>query len=195
MTALDQSTKQRIVGILVILIVAIVLLPIVFDGEGSYQLPLESRIPTPAPFPVPPKLEAERPVVVADTEEILIPIEQEQPTEAATVVVEQTEAQTSTQIADNSNAPKLDTTGLAEGWSVRLASFSNEDNARQLMGKLEAVGHRAYHRELESAEGQMLTAVYVGPVVDRTASQSLQRQLLAEFQLSGIIVRYEIDDL
>lgn len=194
MTALDKSTKQRIVGTLVILIVAIVLLPIVFDGQGSYQLPLDSRIPTPAPFSVPPPLEAERPVIVADTPQIRVqPPELEADPEPATT--EEPSAELDSSVPDTTNAPKLDSVGLAEGWSVRLASFSNAQNASNLIGQLEAVGHRAYQRELQSAAGQTLTAVYVGPVVDRSASQSLQRQLMAEFQLSGMIVRYEIDEL
>jgi len=35
----------------------------------------------------------------------------------------------------------------------------------------------------------------VGPGVDRDAVQQLQRQLLAETQLSGIVVRYEVEQL
>jgi len=188
MTALDQSTKQRIVGILVILIAAIVLLPVVFDGQGSYQAPLESRIPEPAPFPVPEPLTTERPVVLADTEEIRV----SDPGPAAAVIVEPDAVDTQTPDAP---APSLDVTGLAEGWSVRLASFSNDTNARKLLQQLEAAGHRAYAREMMSSTGQKLTAIYVGPGVDRAAMQSLQRQLLDEFQLSGMVVRYEIEDL
>lgn len=190
MTALDQSTKQRIVGVVVILIAAIVLLPIVFDGQGSYQAPLESRIPEPAPFPVPEPLTAERPVVLADTEEIrLTPAEPEE-TDSVTLESDVVNAQTS-----DAPVPSLDVTGLAEGWSVRLASFSNDTNARKLLQQLETAGHRAYAREMVSSTGQELTAIYVGPGVDRAAMQSLQRQLLDDFQLSGMVVRYEIEDL
>lgn len=190
MTALDQSTKQRIVGILVILIAAIVLLPVVFDGQGSYQAPLESRIPEPAPFPVPEPLTPERPVVLADTDDIRVTTPEPVGADTGTLETDAVNTQTS-----GAPVPSLDVAGLAEGWSVRLASFSNDTNARNLLQQLEAAGHRAYAREMQSSAGQTLTAIYVGPGVDRAAMQSLQRQLLDEFQLSGMVVRYEIEDL
>jgi cell division septation protein DedD len=50
-TGLDQSKTQRVVGATVLVIAAAVILPVLFDGQGSYELPLESRIPTAEPFP------------------------------------------------------------------------------------------------------------------------------------------------
>ena len=63
---MNQSTKQRIVGTLVLLIAALVLLPVLLDGEGSYRTPLESRIPSPPPFEEPARVIPERPVILAD---------------------------------------------------------------------------------------------------------------------------------
>ena len=44
---LQQNTKQRIVGTVVLLACCLIFLPIVFDGEGSYEPALTSRIPDP----------------------------------------------------------------------------------------------------------------------------------------------------
>ena len=233
-TGLDQSTKQRVVGIAVIVIAAIVLLPVLFDGQGSYELPIESRIPEPTPFPTPPRIIPERPVIVADGE----------PASVVTQAVEEPTAQDSaepdpdpltpdsvvsnqntdtaeppaaadddnapvsiddiiaslgldsaqSQTASSDSAPRLDADGLPEGWSVRLASFSSESNARNLVERLSNAGHRAYTRVLESSQGP-LVAVFVGPGVDRAAVQQLQQQLQQQFQLAGIVVRYEIEEL
>lgn len=231
-TGLDQSTKQRVVGIAVIVIAAVVLLPVLFDGQGSYELPIESRIPEPTPFPTPPRIIPERPVIVADSE----------PASVVTQAVEEPAAQDSAEpdpvtpdsVASNQNtdpveppaaadddtapmsiddiiaslgldsaqsetassdsAPRLDADGLPEGWSVRLASFSSESNARNLVERLSNAGHRAYTRVLESSQGP-LVAVFVGPGVDRAAVQQLQQQLQQQFQLAGIVVRYEIEEL
>ncbi|OGT70006.1 MAG: hypothetical protein A3H44_14925 [Gammaproteobacteria bacterium RIFCSPLOWO2_02_FULL_57_10] len=214
---MDQSTKQRIVGILVILIAASALLPSLFDGQGSYQMPLESRIPEPVAFPTPPTVIAERPVITADTDTIriaestpagvtepeLVPDttvapEIEQP--LSEPAVEQPDTSQVAAVAPQqatvaaTDAPGLDSVGLPEGWSVRLASFSSYPNALNLVDRLQSRGHPAYIREIPSAQG-ILTAVFVGPGVDRASVQQLQQQLLEEFQLSGIIVRYEIEDL
>lgn len=210
---MDQHTKQRIVGSAVILIAAVVLLPVLFDGQGSYDMPLESRIPAPVAFPEPPRIVPERPVVIADTDQIRVdavaPADvasaEPQPTPAlasqdatATPVVEPetvvVAAVTEPVAPPAVVAPKLDSTGLPEGWSVRLGSFSSAANARSLVERLQARGHRAYTREVRTEQGT-LTAVFVGPGVDRAAMQQLQRQLLDEFELSGIVVRYEIESL
>lgn len=239
---MDQSTKQRVVGIAVIVIAAVVLLPVLFDGQGSYELPIESRIPEPAPFPVPPRVIPERTVIVADTDQTAVatdltpaPIAQDpllqdpltaDPAVQDSVVQDSVDQQAAAANANpqelpasddapvsiddiiaslgldaaqrdtqsNDSAPRLDSDGLPEGWSVRLASFSSEANARNLVERLQNAGHRAYTRTLESAQGP-LVAVFVGPGVDRTAMLQLQQQLQQQFQLNGIVVRYEIEQL
>ena len=210
---MDQNTKQRIVGSGVILVVAVVLLPVLFDGQGSYDMPLESRIPAPLAFPEPPRIVPERPVVIADTDQIRVdavaspdlpiaapqstPVSASQDTSAPSVVVPAAAviaAVTEPAVLPPVEAPKLDSAGLPEGWSVRLGSFSSAANARSLVERLQARGHRAYSREVRTEQGT-LTAVFVGPGVDRAAMQQLQGQLLDEFELSGILVRYEIESL
>lgn len=210
---MDQNIKQRIVGSAVILVAAVVLLPILFDGQGSYDMPLESRIPEPVSFPEPPRIVPERPVVIADTDQIRVdaaatpdvveaeplstPASDTQDGAATQAVVPEpivVAAVTEPVETPAVVAPKLDSAGLPEGWSVRLGSFSSASNARSLVERLQARGHRAYTREVRTEQGT-LTAVFVGPGVDRAAMQQLQRQLLDEFELSGIVVRYEIESL
>ena len=237
---MEQSIKQRIVGIAVLLVAAVVLLPALFDGEGSYPLPLESRIPAPVPFPDAPRAVPERPVITADSADIRIatnptleaveeevpePVAQEQIAQSAAESAPETPVDETPEIsaplartapeqtpapavpepapaaaptptpAPAASAPaSLDSTGLPQGWSVRLASFSNQTNARNLVERLQNNGHRAYTRQLSSSQGP-LTAVYVGPDVDRAAAQRLQAQLQREYDLAGIVVRYEIEEL
>lgn len=64
---MNQGTKQRIVGTVVLLALALIFLPIIFDGEGSYQAPLSSRIPEPPVITLLPETEPMRPVLaIAD---------------------------------------------------------------------------------------------------------------------------------
>lgn len=203
---MNQITKQRVVGIAVIVFAAAVILPVLFDGRGSYELPLESRIPDPVPFPIPPRLMPERPVIVADTDQIRVNSNDTSAPVTDTSVatgqpqVPAPEAVTAPQVlADDpvnspATAPSLDPVGLPEGWSVRLASFSDQANAQNLIDILQSNGHRAYTRQISSSQGP-LTAVFVGPGVDRASVQQLQQQLRAETELSGIVVRYEIEEL
>ena len=197
---MDQSTKQRVVGIVVVVIAAAVILPVLFDGQGSYELPLESRIPEPVAFPAPPRIIPERPVITADTPAIRVdaastdqPSAEPAAPAASVQIAPEPAASAETPVAV-AEAPQLDPNGLPQGWSVRLASFSNQANARNLLERLQSRGHRAYIREISSSQGALM-AVFVGPGVDRASMQRLQQQLQEEFQLSGIVVRYEIEEL
>lgn len=60
---MNQNTKQRIVGTLVLLALALIFLPIIFDGGGTYQRPVSSRIPTPPDVPVMPEPNPQRPLL------------------------------------------------------------------------------------------------------------------------------------
>ncbi len=211
---MDQSRKQRVVGAIVLLIAAVVILPILFDGQGSYQLPLESRIPAAQPFPEVPRIEAVRPEIAADSDQLSFQPDAE-PVDTVVVATPAPSVDAPADVAEPTAPPAdtepdattaaaatlpvvpppvLDSDGLPEGWSVRLASFSSAANAQALVERLLARGHRAYVRQITSSQGP-LTAVFVGPGADRAAMLQLQRQLQDEFQLSGIVVRYEIEAL
>ncbi len=197
-----------------LLIAAVVILPILFDGQGSYQLPLESRIPAAQPFPEVPRIEAVRPEIAADSDQLSFQPDAE-PVDTVVVATPAPSVDAPADVAEPTAPPAdtepdattaaaatlpvvpppvLDSDGLPEGWSVRLASFSSAANAQALVERLLARGHRAYVRQITSSQGP-LTAVFVGPGADRAAMLQLQRQLQDEFQLSGIVVRYEIEAL
>ncbi|MCG8414940.1 MAG: hypothetical protein MI746_12040, partial [Pseudomonadales bacterium] len=54
-------------GTVVLLALALIFLPIIFDGQGSYQTPLSSRIPDPPQVAVLPEPVQTRPVIIADS--------------------------------------------------------------------------------------------------------------------------------
>ncbi|MDP2285114.1 MAG: SPOR domain-containing protein, partial [Pseudohongiella sp.] len=213
-------------------VTALILLPVIFDGEGSYQPAVQIDIPARPQQPIPAQLDPQRPVITADSDAIRIrpespatvvlnntePVESDNTDEPVTqtgaspsdgvarVAVAPTPAPTvapttapatspgATVAASSAEPASLDPQGLPEGWSVRLASFSNTENATALVARLQTAGHRAYSRKVESSQG-ILTAVFVGPLVNRAAAQTLLEQLRQDFQLNGMIVRYEIDPL
>lgn len=242
---MNQNTRQRLIGTLVLAVAALILLPVIFDGEGSYQPVLQTDIPTRPTQPQAARTDPQRPVITADTDAIrlnnvpdtgaasadtadqdgaasTVTASSEQPSavrssvESSEEPAEQTPEAPAEQTAEssptsespasepagtvstaatnNTDTPALDNQGLPLGFSVRLGSFGNATNASNLVTRLQDVGHRAYTRRLESSQG-MLTAVFVGPVVDRSTAASLLETLREEFELNGLIVRYEIEEL
>lgn len=208
---MQQSTKQRIVGTIVLLALALIFLPIIFDGQGSYETPISSRIPDPPEIAILPEPVQTRPVIVADS----LP----EPENEASVTTEEIAASAAVAATDeegtstdNSDAeadlaavitsvpvyqrepPGLGADGLPQGWSVRLGSFADAANAQNLTQRLLDAGYRAYTRTIQSEQGE-LTGVYVGPWVDRSTVAQYQQELQQQFQLTGIVVRYEIEAL
>lgn len=210
-----------------LLALALIFLPIIFDGEGSYQTPLASRIPEPPVFTLLPEPEPVRPVILADSDAINVPVAVPDATPQAASI--ETDTETEADSADTTDTttsanpdtvvttvpesagtadvaivesqpvfsrdvPTLDANGLPEGWSVRLGSFSESANATALLERLQTAGYRAYSRQVTSGQTSM-TAVYVGPWIDRALVNDYQKRLQDEFQLSGMVVRYEIDPL
>ena len=189
-----------------------IFLPIVFDGEGSYEPALTSRIPDPPQITILPEPKQTRPIIIADSD---IPAVTPSATDVdQTVSAKQasdTGADTALNIAleDTDTVPKISESvpartghegtlpqlgvdGLPTGWSVRLGLFSNADNAAVLLERLQNAGYRAYIREIESDEGQ-LRGVFVGPWLNRELSAGYQSSLQREFQLAGIVVPYEME--
>jgi len=209
---LQQNTKQRIVGTVVLLACCLIFLPIVFDGEGSYEPALTSRIPDPPQITILPEPQQTRPVIIADSDVPAVPppeTEADQP--ASAEQISDSDAEIASTIAQETTAagpevsesvpaytrqdetlPQLGEDGLPSGWSVRLGLFSHADNAAILLERLQEAGYRAYMREIESDEG-LLRGVFVGPWLDRQLSAGYQSSLQEEFQLAGIVVPYEME--
>ena len=209
---MQQNTKQRIVGTVVLLACCLIFLPIVFDGEGSYESALTSRIPDPPQITILPEPQQTRPVIIADSDVPAVPqpeTDVDQP--ASANQISDSDAEIASTVAQETTAagpevsesvpaysrqdetlPQLGEDGLPSGWSVRLGLFSNADNAEILLERLQEAGYRAYMREVESHEGR-LRGVFVGPWLDRQLSADYQNSLQEEFQLAGIVVPYEME--
>jgi len=244
---LNQNTRQRIIGTVVLAIVAIILLPAIFDGESSYQSSLQTNIPDRPERPLANRELPQRPTIQADSEAIQVrdPLSDDSPdsdnlapgaqnptsvasdassasvdadnnaettSEPVVETVSSAEqpaapsesasgssaandsAEPDTEVADaaSNDEPGLDVSGLPEAWSVRVGAFGNASNAANLLQRLTDGGHRAYTRPVSSS-GRQLTAVFVGPLISRQEAQGVLAQVKTDYDLSGMIVRYEIE--
>ena len=85
------------------------------------------------------------------------------------------------------NTPALDASGLPLSYVVRLGSFAERANADALVTRLLAAGHKAYARQVSTANGAM-TAVYAGPVLTRDEASTLRQRMATDFQLRDGVV-------
>lgn len=213
MTAQTESNstasgqKRRVVGAIVLLALAVIILPMIFDGEGSYQPPVETRIP-------------ERPII-----ELIPEVQQTRPvmsdSAAASLAVAGADAAAPASMPEDSNVageplapasqageessesavelapetrPTLVASGLPEGWVVQVGSFQNADNAAALTARLLAADQRAFERRRRTDNGE-LVIVLVGPVTTRQAAQSLLSTIAEQEGIEGLVKPFELGSL
>ncbi|MDB3993014.1 SPOR domain-containing protein [Gammaproteobacteria bacterium] len=191
-----RGNRQRIVGATVFCAVALILLPMIFDGQGSYESPMVSRIPVQPQVNLLPEPRQIRPVIIADS-----PILEEETSETEQAIVDapptdtlvsSDSAELSSRVEEVNESPVLDQSGLPRGWSIRLGSFAEVTNANNLVDRLRESGYKAYTKSISNGVGD-LTSVLVGPWIDRVVVDEYQQELQDEFMLPGDIVLYEIN--
>ena len=179
--------KQRVVGILVLLLLVSILFPVVFDGGEDFKEQLESRIPLEPIITILPEPTQVRPAIVADS--VAVSLNEEIIDE----VVESGDNASEIMDMDERLTPQLTEIGLPEGWSIRLGSFAQQENATSLIERLRAADYKAYTRNISNSAGE-LTSVLVGPWIDRASAEKYLIELEDQFRLAGDIVSYEIDN-
>ena len=190
---MKQGTKQRIAGTIVIVSLALIFLPIIFDGQGSHQTQTASRIPEQPVVSILPEPQQSRPVIISDVD--LVVTETKPEPERVTKTIEESASDLIEVSASESgftrDIPILNSAGLPNGWSIRLGSFSEASNATNLMQRLQTAGYKAYIRDIDSEQVE-LTGVFVGPWLERALVNDYIDQLRDEFQLEGMVVRYQL---
>ena len=176
------NKKQRIVGTIVLMALAGMLLPVVFDGGDTFQAELESRIPPEPQFNLLPESNLTRPTIIADTD-IVASVEESQSeiSEPDGQVISQPEE----------DEADFDSSQMLSGWSIRLGSFAEKQNATNLVEQLHESEYKAYTREFNNSAGDLIS-VFVGPWIDKNIAEDYLSELEDKFRLAGDIVRYEV---
>src|SRR5690606_39574729 len=162
-----ERVKQRIVGAVVLVALAVIFVPLLFTLEPPRALDTASQIP-PAPdidpLPVEDPEREEGFVAPKPAEEAFLPADPVAEGASATPV-------TPAPAADPAPAPGTPAPAearpalagdLVEAWVIQVASFRDRQVADELVAKLLAAGHRA-HVRVAVAQGATTHRVIVGP--------------------------------
>ena len=174
------NKKQRIVGTIVLMALVGVLFPVIFDGADTFQAELESRIPPEPQFSLLPEPNPTRPVIIADTDS---------GAEEGQSEISENDGQIISQSEEDE--ADLDLSPMLSGWSIRLGSFAEKQNATNLVERLHESEYKAYTREFNNSAGE-LVSVFVGPWIDKSIAEDYLSELEDKFRLAGDIVRYEV---
>ena len=211
MALLDKVVKQRMVGALVLVALAVIFLPMLFSREDEMrQVRVEApeapaaptlpqvqvepvQVPEPQVLPEEPLI-VEQPVAPVQAPSTPIapaptvapaPAVAAKPATPAPVKVEAKPAATVVTAAKPA-AGKIDANGLPVSWSIQMASLSNRASADNLQKTLRSQGYNAYIR---SAEG--MNRVYVGPLIERAEAERLRDVINRQQKLKGFVVRFQ----
>ncbi|MCF6211523.1 MAG: SPOR domain-containing protein [Gammaproteobacteria bacterium] len=202
---MNIQLKQRLVGAVVLVSLAIIIIPMLLPGEGSYTRPQQgSAIPAEpdyrfAPLPEPPPVPsvAEAPPVPMEALQELDVLGSDVVESAAkktpSKVVEKPDIKPDLPI--DAATPKESSIskagdGQATAWVVQVGSFSSAKNAHALRDKLRKLGHATFVEVVKGKAEKSVYRVRVGPEVRRDLAEKLQQQLGRDAKLKGIVLRY-----
>lgn len=183
MKAMDEGMKQRLVGALVLLALATVILPVLFDFDGSYTVDTSPTIP------VAPDIQS-------------VKIEKAGPLEGAAGVASHEEMfrfDKSREVAERSLSDDgvlqdqhsgLNAEGIPLAWIVQVASFTDVDKAKTLNQQLLDDGYKAYSRRVIIG-GESNYRIYVGPKVTKQTMLEQQQAIERKYKLKTLLLVFE----
>lgn len=184
---MEVSVTRRIVGALVLGVLAIIILPQVFDGDGRVPHREALKIPPVIKKPDVSSLKVDLPVEVRASTNI------EPLTEDDVIAKEDAPSPSFTPPkSSESSSTQTEADGV---WSLQIASFKDSQNAARLRDKLRSENFRSYNKESRLSDGSLLTQVMVGPIQDYNEALELKVTLLSkgkELGVSGppLVVKY-----
>lgn len=183
MKRMNEGIKQRLIGTLVLLALATVILPIVFDFDGSYTVDTRSTIP-------------------AAPDITSVDIEKAGPRKGATAVASHEEMfrfDQSREMAEGSgnddsalqDQPSgLNAQGIPRAWIVQVASFADIKKAQILTRQLISDGYKAYSRPVPVG-GVTNYRIYVGPKVVKQTMLEQQQAIERKYKLKTLLLAFE----
>ncbi|MGC3930960.1 SPOR domain-containing protein [Pseudomonas atacamensis] len=216
MALLDKAYKQRMVGALVLVALAVIFLPMLFSRQDEQRQVTVEAPAAPQPSAMP-QVQMD-PVAVPEPQALPqepVPTDEEVAEEAVpaapaaapaapapTIPAQIARPATPPPVAKPIPAPaqpitsatskpdtaqsRVDANGLSVSWSVQLASLSSRASAESLQKNLRSQGYNAYIR---SADGK--NRVFVGPLIERAEADRLRDLLSRQQNLKGFVVRFQ----
>lgn len=198
-----NGLKQRIIGALVLVSLAVIFVPMMFDEPHSERETSTIQIPEEPPFPEvempepettePPdyRIEelgdtsenaAEEELTAPETAEITEPSEDPKPVDPPEPA--QTEEPAG---SDDKEPTSAEFTRSLEGaWVVQLGSFGSHENATGLREKVREKGYSSHLQRITRGDAE-LTRVFSGPFAEKAEAEKAKQVLDKAFGLNSLV--------
>ncbi|MCK9503035.1 MAG: SPOR domain-containing protein [Porticoccaceae bacterium] len=200
----SERFRQRLVGVLVLVALAAIFVPAVFNFNPSRPVDETTQIP-PAPdikeesIPAPVVPEEQAEVIPQDEVFTLVedtggdsdsqqqvpaaPRQDVKPTSTAVKEVAPTKQ-------PPAETPKLAGSGLPEAWVIQVASYRESETAEKLSARLQGAGFKAFVRPA-MAGAVKVYRVYVGPHVLRQNADKEKARIDASLGVKSLVLPFE----
>jgi len=165
---LNLALKQRLVGAIVLIALAVIFLPMILDGSGTTE-PLRLGVDIPEPGEAPES-------------------QFSQPDVESELAAEEPVAGEAVENGDGGGADTA-TEPAASGWVVQVGSFTRDANAAVLRDRLQDDGLPAFVSE-GSANGESVWRVQVGPYPGEPEAREIARRLESERDQPALVMTY-----
>ncbi len=161
---MEQQLKQRIVGAIVLVLLAVIFLPMLFEDALQHDRIFETKAP---PFPK------------RDFEARLRQMQ------------ETTLAAGKRAMAEVSPRPSVP---IPSAWVVQVGSFSLADNAKLMAEQLRQAGFPAFIDDVPGGAKKNLFRVLVGPALKKGRALQWKAELQKRLGLSGFVIAHAVGE-
>jgi DedD protein len=188
---MDKKLKQRLVGAVVLISLAVIFIPIILEGPDDEWTPRVQEIP------VPPQIEYQA--------EVELPVPDEQPAPAPVTTIPATapapEAQDAvvppppaaqpapTRQEPVAEQPPAAAKAPAGSWFIQVGSFSQQPNASGLRDRLKKTGYNSRLQETAAGNGKVWR-VLVGPFETRAAAEKQRDRITSQHHMKGLVTQF-----
>ena len=186
----EGRLKQRLVGAVVLVALAVIFIPMLLSGGRKMEMPVfGSNVPersaevssiqhievkdTPGPAS---SVNAKRIPIASDMPEPKI-VKEESSVSIVDKIVELTKEDTKKPVSKNNV------------WAVQVGSFAKKENALGLKDKLRKKKIHAFVERIMN-NNKAVYRVRVGPEISLSKAKNLKSKLKKEFKLNGIVVKH-----
>ena len=167
---MDQQLKERLIGIIVLVLFAVIFMQMFFTGTNDSILKNKENVSISKESEFISKLKPMTDTATdSNTENI----------ELAPVVEE---------IPFNQEMLKTDAVGQMN-WVVQVGSFSSKDNAEKLNQKVKKAGFRSFVNPT-TQNNKIMHQVCLGPEYDEDDAKNLLKEIKNKMKLDGIVKKY-----
>ncbi len=191
---MDQQLKERLIGIIVLVLFAVIFIPMFFTGTNDPILKNKENVSISKESEFISKLKPMTDTATdSNTENIeLAPVAEESlapvAEESLAPVAEESLAPVAEEIPFNQEMLKTDAVGQMN-WVVQVGSFLSKDNAEKLNQKVKKAGFRSFINPI-TQNNKIMHQVCLGPEYDEADAKNLLKEIKNKMKLDGIVKKY-----